>query len=237
MPTVYGLSKKCRKAYLMSSARFWNSSFSITRARCPSTVLGLMPSRSATFLFEWPSASNTKTSVSREVRALFIGTGRYPGHGQLGTELHQHVNYLRICCQPFKKKCRRDYRQKRRALNAAMAPRFLMSLLRWATRIDQSGRFAFQTGRESRDPRGRAGQKLLETEDGMKRQRALQVVLVVVGSVYSFWGYFLFKALWHSGWLKGHNDVLPMFLSLNTALGVCLLVAVKEPARHRSLIA
>jgi hypothetical protein len=111
-----------------------------------------------------------------------------------------------------------------------------MSLLRWAPRIGQLGRFALQTGRESRDPRGRAGQKLLETEVGMKRQRALQVVLVVVGSVYSFWGYFLFKALWHSGWLKGHNDVLPMFLSLNTALGVCLLVAVKQPARHRSLI-
>jgi hypothetical protein len=28
-----------------------------------------------------------------------------------------------------------------------------------------------------------------------------------------------------------------MFLSLNTTLGVCLLVAVKHPARHRSLIA
>jgi hypothetical protein len=71
----------------------------------------------------------------------------------------------------------------------------------------------------------------------MKRQRALQVVLVVVGLLYSFWGYFLFGALWHSSWLKGHNDALPMFLSLNTALGVCLLVAVKQPARHRSLIA
>jgi hypothetical protein len=71
----------------------------------------------------------------------------------------------------------------------------------------------------------------------MKRQRALQVVLVLVGSFYSFWGYFLFKVLWHSGWLTGHNDVLPMFLSLNTALGVCLLVAVKQPAKHRLLIA
>ena len=30
---------------------------------------------------------------------------------------------------------------------------------------------------------------------------------------------------------------MPMFLSLNTALGVCLLVAVKHPARHRLLIA
>src|SRR5690242_12842444 len=46
-----------------------------------------------------------------------------------------------------------------------------------------------------------------------------------------------FEALWHSRWLNGHNDVLPMFLSLNTALGVCLLVAVKQPAKHRLLIA
>ena len=71
----------------------------------------------------------------------------------------------------------------------------------------------------------------------MKRQRALQVVLVLVGSFYTFWGYLLFDALWHSRWLAGHNDVLPMFLSLNTALGVCLLVAVKQPAKHRLMIA
>jgi len=71
----------------------------------------------------------------------------------------------------------------------------------------------------------------------MKRERALQVVLVLLGLFYCFWGYFLFETLWHSGWLSDHNDVLPMFLSLNTALGPCLLVAVKHPARHRLLIA
>jgi hypothetical protein len=71
----------------------------------------------------------------------------------------------------------------------------------------------------------------------MKRERALQVVLVVVGGFYSFWAYFLFDALWHSSWLNGHNDVLPMFLSLNTVLGVFLLLAVKQPAKHRSMIA
>src|SRR5579863_9044919 len=71
----------------------------------------------------------------------------------------------------------------------------------------------------------------------MKRKRALQVVLVLLGLVYSFWGYFLFDALWHSRWLSGHNDVLPMFLTLNTVLGVFLLLSVKEPAKHRSLIA
>jgi hypothetical protein len=71
----------------------------------------------------------------------------------------------------------------------------------------------------------------------MKRERILQVVLVLVGLFYSFWGYFLFGALWHSGWLNGHNDVLPMFLILNTVLGVFLLLAVKQPVKHRSLIA
>jgi hypothetical protein len=71
----------------------------------------------------------------------------------------------------------------------------------------------------------------------MKRERALQVVLVLVGLFYSFWGYFLFQSLWHSSWLIEHNDVMPMFLSLNAALGPCLLVAVRHPARHRLLIA
>ena len=71
----------------------------------------------------------------------------------------------------------------------------------------------------------------------MNRERALQVVLVLVGLFYSFWGYLLFDALWHSSWLNGHNDVLPMFLSLNTVLGVFLLLAVKQPVKHRSLIA
>ena len=71
----------------------------------------------------------------------------------------------------------------------------------------------------------------------MKRERALQGVLLLVGLVYCFLGYLLFDDLWHSRWLGGHSDVMPMFLSLNTALGVCLLVAVHQPARHRLLIA
>src|ERR1700742_3229854 len=71
----------------------------------------------------------------------------------------------------------------------------------------------------------------------MKRERILQVVLVVVGLLYSFWGYILFDNLWHLKWLIRHSDVTPMFLSLNTTLGICLLFAVKHPSRHRSLIA
>jgi hypothetical protein len=71
----------------------------------------------------------------------------------------------------------------------------------------------------------------------MKRERALQVVLVVVGLFYTFWGYLLFDSLWHSSWLEGHNDVMPMFLSLNAALGPFLLLAVKQPSKHRLMIA
>ena len=71
----------------------------------------------------------------------------------------------------------------------------------------------------------------------MKRERALQIVLVVVGLFYAFWGYFLFDALWGSSWLTAKNDVGPMFVSLNMVLGVFLLLAVKQPARHRLLIA
>src|SRR5437879_7035018 len=71
----------------------------------------------------------------------------------------------------------------------------------------------------------------------MKRERALQVVLVLVGLFYSLCGYILFDDLWHLRWLSGHSDVMPMFLSLNTALGACLLVAAKQPAKHRLMIA
>jgi hypothetical protein len=70
----------------------------------------------------------------------------------------------------------------------------------------------------------------------MKRERALQVVLVLVGLFYCFWGYLLFDDLWHARWLSGHSDAMPMFLSLNTALGPCLLLTVKQPAKHRLMI-
>jgi hypothetical protein len=74
-------------------------------------------------------------------------------------------------------------------------------------------------------------------EDGMKRERTLQAVLVVVGLFYFSWIYFLFGALWHSSWLNGYKEVEPMFLSLNMVLGSFLLLAAKQPAKHRSLIA
>jgi len=71
----------------------------------------------------------------------------------------------------------------------------------------------------------------------MKRERALQVVLVLAGLYYLLWAFITFDILWRSSWLQGHQDALPMFTSVNGVLGVFLLLAVKQPARHRSLIA
>src|SRR5215472_378758 len=116
-----------------------------------------------------------------------------------------------------------------------------MSLFRWSPRIapyPSVGEIPpSYWEKESQYLGGSATQNLPNMGDAMKRERTLQVVLVLVGLLYSFWGYLLFDALWHSRWLNGHNDVLPMFLSLNTVLGVFLLLAVKQPVRHRSLIA
>jgi hypothetical protein len=71
----------------------------------------------------------------------------------------------------------------------------------------------------------------------MKRERALQVVLALVGVYYLTWAFITFDILWRSSWLQGNRDALPMFTSVNGVLGVFLLLAVKQPARHRSLIA
>jgi hypothetical protein len=71
----------------------------------------------------------------------------------------------------------------------------------------------------------------------MKRERALQVVLALVGLLYLAWAFPLFQSLWHSDWLQRGQDAFPMFVSVNAVLGVFLLLAVKAPARHRSLIA
>ena len=70
----------------------------------------------------------------------------------------------------------------------------------------------------------------------MKRERAAQVVLVLVGLYYCVWGYILFDELWHAKWLAARDDVLPMFVSLNAALGLCLLMTAKRPAKHRLMI-
>ena len=68
----------------------------------------------------------------------------------------------------------------------------------------------------------------------MKRERALKVVLVVVGLIFSAGIYPVTESLWHQNQSMYTFD---MMLSLYFALGIFLLIAARNPSANRSLIA
>jgi hypothetical protein len=68
----------------------------------------------------------------------------------------------------------------------------------------------------------------------MIRERALKVALVLVGVLFLAGAYPMTMDLWHGNASDTGDD---MMLSLYFALGVFLLLAVRNPAAHRSLIA
>ena len=73
----------------------------------------------------------------------------------------------------------------------------------------------------------------------MKRERTRQVILGLVGLSFVALIYPLGSDLWHANWLVQMNDneCEPMFLSFFVVLGLFLLLAVRRPSAHRSLIA
>jgi hypothetical protein len=71
-------------------------------------------------------------------------------------------------------------------------------------------------------------------EGTMNRERALKVVLVVVGLLFSAGVYPLIGSLLNPA---GSDMGDTMMLSLYVALGIFLLIAVRNPSAHRSLIA
>ena len=64
----------------------------------------------------------------------------------------------------------------------------------------------------------------------MKRERALKIVLVVVGVLFC-------AALYPLVLMVKQDPALAMMMSLYAALGVFLLLASRNPSAHRSLIA
>jgi len=68
----------------------------------------------------------------------------------------------------------------------------------------------------------------------MWRERALKVVLVLVGLIFSAGIYPLIGSLLHPA---GSDMGDTMMLSLYVTLGIFLLIAVRTPSAHRSLIA
>jgi uncharacterized membrane protein SirB2 len=68
----------------------------------------------------------------------------------------------------------------------------------------------------------------------MNRERTLKIVLVLVGLLFSAGVYPVTDSLWHAN-QSMYAEV--MMLSLYVALGIFLLIAVRNPSANRSLIA
>jgi uncharacterized membrane protein HdeD (DUF308 family) len=68
----------------------------------------------------------------------------------------------------------------------------------------------------------------------MRRERALKVVLVLVGLLFSAGVYPVTESLWHANQSMYTED---MMLSLYVTLGIFLLIAVRNPSANRSLVA
>ena len=70
----------------------------------------------------------------------------------------------------------------------------------------------------------------------MIRERALKIVMVVVGLFFVAGIYPLIMTV-RTAWEANNEDSTPMMLSLYMTLGIFLLLAVRNPSAHRSLIA
>src|SRR5216683_5510458 len=70
----------------------------------------------------------------------------------------------------------------------------------------------------------------------MNREKALKILLVLLGLVFVAGIYPLVTSVW-SGWQANKEDALPMMLSLYTTLGIFLLLAARNPSANRSVIA
>ena len=73
----------------------------------------------------------------------------------------------------------------------------------------------------------------------MWRERALKVVLVLVGLIFLLGVYPLMMFLWPSGWRWHPNqpEYEQMILGVYATLGIFLLLAARNPSANRSLIA
>src|SRR6202158_3521039 len=70
----------------------------------------------------------------------------------------------------------------------------------------------------------------------MRRERALKIVVVLVGLVFSAAIYPVATSV-RDGWQANKEDALPMMLSLYVTLGIFLLLATRNPSANRSVIA
>lgn len=69
------------------------------------------------------------------------------------------------------------------------------------------------------------------------RDKTLRVILVLVGVIFTV-GVYPLMQVWPSGWAwtPAQYEYEQMILGVYAVLGIYLLIAAREPARHRSLI-
>ena len=70
----------------------------------------------------------------------------------------------------------------------------------------------------------------------MKRDKALRILLVLFGLIFVAGVYPLITSV-RSGWQANKEDAEPMALSLYVTMGIFLLVAARNPAANRGVIA
>src|SRR6266446_1841054 len=70
----------------------------------------------------------------------------------------------------------------------------------------------------------------------MNREKALKILLVLLGLLFVAGIYPLVGSV-RSSWQANKEDCLPMFLSLYVTLGIFLLLAARNPAANRGVIA
>ena len=74
--------------------------------------------------------------------------------------------------------------------------------------------------------------------DGDARTRYLKIALVAIG-LFMVVGFPLVAYVWPSGWVwhdHGQNNYLQMIMAIYATLGVFLILAARDPAKHASLI-
>jgi glucan phosphoethanolaminetransferase (alkaline phosphatase superfamily) len=70
----------------------------------------------------------------------------------------------------------------------------------------------------------------------MNRERALKIVLVLVGLLFLAGVYPLTMSLWQQSH-QSHSGTEPMMLSVYVTLGIFFLLAARRPLANRSLVA
>jgi hypothetical protein len=76
---------------------------------------------------------------------------------------------------------------------------------------------------------------MFEKEGTMWRQRALKIVLVLVGLMFVAGVYPLITSV-RQGWQANKEDAEPMGISLYVTQGVFLLLAARDPSTNRGVI-